>query len=213
MVSKTYNSIPDVLEDVKKGKPIIIIDSEQRENEGDLMIVGENVSETVIAFMIKEGSGLMCLPVSEKIAEEKGIKPITTISKNRFGCNFGIPVDSKETTTGVSALDRTKTIKALCNPNSKPEDFFRPGHLFPLIAKNNGVLERDGHTEAAIDLCKASRMKEMAVICEIIKENGEMARLKDLEEFKEKFGLKMISIEQLIEFRRTREDLNPRPSP
>ncbi|MDO8627312.1 MAG: GTP cyclohydrolase II [Candidatus Diapherotrites archaeon] len=209
-MKKTFNSIEEILADVKLGKPIIVVDSEDRENEGDLVVAGEKISAEVLAFMIKDASGLMCIPMSKEIAQEKGIELLEQKNSGKTSCNFGTPVDCKlGTTTGMSAFDRMKTIQALCDKNSKPNDFLRPGHLFPLIAKSGGVLERQGHTEAAIDLCELSELKKVAVICEIIKENGEMARLPDLLEFKKKFELKIISIEQIISHKKKNTEKNP----
>lgn len=185
---------------------IIVIDDEERENEGDFLMAAEKVTADAVNFMAKVGRGLICVPMDKILAQKLNFHPMV---KNPDGnCNFSVSVDAKKgTTTGISASDRAKTIRAMVNPKSRPGDFMRPGHVFPLIAKEGGVLVRAGHTEAGVDLMKMAGLKYAAVICEIMKENGKMARLPDLKRFAKKHGLKIISIQDIIEYRRKNEKL------
>ncbi len=200
------NPIKSAIADLRKGKMIIVIDDKNRENEGDLLMAGEKVTAEAINFMAKEGRGLICAPMDEKTAGRLNFHPM--VWNGDGNCNFSVSVDVKKgTTTGISAADRAKTIRAMVNPKSKPSDFMRPGHVFPLIAKHGGVLVRSGHTEAAVDLMNLAKLKPVAVICEIMKENGRMARLPDLKVFAKKQGLKIFSIADLIEYRRKNEKL------
>ncbi|MBN1258617.1 3,4-dihydroxy-2-butanone-4-phosphate synthase, partial [Candidatus Peregrinibacteria bacterium] len=200
------SSIKSAIADLKKGKMIIVIDDEDRENEGDLLMAAEKATAQAVNFMAKEGRGLICVPMSEALAGKLNFHPM--VENPDGNCNFTVSVDVKKgTTTGISASDRTKTIQKMVSPQAVPKDFMRPGHVFPLIAKEGGVLVRAGHTEAAIDLMKMAKMKQAAVICEIMKENGRMARLPDLKIFAKKQGLKIISIADLIEHRRKNEKL------
>ena len=183
------------------------MDDEKRENEGDLVCAGEFANPKNINFMITFGKGLVCAPVSKKIAKKFGLKLMEKPS-GKFKTAFTVSIDaSKGIATGISAFERSKTIKTLANPKSKKRDLIVPGHVFPLIAKENGVLERQGHTEAAIDLMKIAKLKECGVICEIIKEDGKMARKKDLIEFAQKHKLKISTIKKLVEFRKLCEKI------
>ncbi|OGJ49221.1 bifunctional 3,4-dihydroxy-2-butanone 4-phosphate synthase/GTP cyclohydrolase II [Candidatus Peregrinibacteria bacterium RIFOXYB2_FULL_32_7] len=203
-----FSSIKSAISDLKSGKMIIVVDDEDRENEGDLIMAGEKVSKEAINFMAREGRGLICAPIDEKIAQRLKLDPMVSKNTDQKRTNFSVSIDVKKaTTTGISASDRTKTITALTGNSAKADDFSRPGHIFPIIARNGGVLVRAGHTEAAVDLCKLAGLRPVGVICEITKEDGEMARLRDLENFAKKHNLKIISIKDLIEYRNKKETL------
>lgn len=203
-----FNTINEALEDIKNGKPIVIVDDEDRENEGDLFIPAETASEEIINFMVKEARGLMCVPLTNERAEKLGLNYMTEKNTDHHGTAFTVSVDSFEgTTTGISVLDRLKTIKDLADDSMGENDFRKPGHIFPLIAKENGVLERKGHTEAAVDLSRLAGFNEVGTIIEILNEDGKMARRDDLLKFCEKHGLKIITIEDLILYRKINEKL------
>lgn len=196
------DSIESAINDLKNGKMIIVVDDENRENEGDLVISSELIKPEDVNFMIKFARGLVCTPMEKKRLDELFIMQMTNNNTDKKRTAFTISVDYKNgTTTGISAFDRHKTIKALINAESGPWDFTRPGHIFPLESKSYGVLERPGHTEATIDLMKFAGLYPAGVICEIIKDNGEMARFDDLVKFKEKYNLKMISVFDLIKYK------------
>jgi len=207
------SSIEEILEEIKKGKPVIVVDDENRENEADLVIPAEFATPENINFMIKEGRGLICVPLEEERLKKLRLHPMYTTeelyqAKDPFGTAWMISVDSAYgITTGISAYDRAQTIKVLISEDSTPQDLIRPGHVFPLKAVKGGVLVRAGHTEAAVDLARLAGLKPAGVICEIIKDDGTMARLPDLEEFAKKHNLKICSIASLIEYRRKRERL------
>lgn len=202
------NTIPEIIEDIKNGKMVILLDDENRENEGDLLMAAEMITPEAVNFMAKYGRGLICMPVSEEIAEAKNLHRMTEKNTDSKHTNFTISVDYKyDTTTGISAFDRYKTIKMLTEDSAKAEDFGRPGHIFPLISRKGGVLVRSGHTEAATDFARLAGLKEAGVICEIMNEDGSMARLPELEIYAEKHGLKIGTIKDLIEYRRLREKL------
>ncbi len=187
---------------------IIVLDDEERENEGDFIMAAEAVTPHAINFMAKEGRGLICVPVDADIADRLDFSPMVSESKEANKCNFTISVDLQNgTTTGISASDRSKTIKAIADYGSASEDFLRPGHIFPLRAKSGGVLVRAGHTEAAIDLVKFAGFAPAAVICEIAREDGEMMRRDELLIFAKKHDLKIVTIKDLIEYRRRSEKL------
>lgn len=202
-----FDRIEDAIEDVKQGKMIIVVDNENRENEGDLVMAAEKVTGEHINFMIKYGRGLVCVPMTEKRLNDLGIYQMVENNTDHKETAFTVSVDYKECTTGISAFERALTVNKLVDDNSKPEDFTKPGHIFPLRAKDGGVLVRAGHTEAAVDLAVLAGLKPAGVICEIIKDDGNMARLPDLLEFAKKFGLRIISIEDLIEYRMKNEIL------
>ena len=194
-----FDTVEAAIEDLKKGIPVVVVDDEDRENEGDLIIPADTVTYETLNFIINEARGLMCVPMSRKRAEELELNPMVQHNTDYFGTAFTISVDSLEgTTTGISTGDRLNTIKDLANPSKTAKDFRKPGHLFPLIAREGGVLERKGHTEAAVDLARLSGFSEVAVIMEILKKNGEMARRNDLFEFCQKHSLKLITIDDLI---------------
>ncbi|AEM77539.1 bifunctional 3,4-dihydroxy-2-butanone-4-phosphate synthase/GTP cyclohydrolase II [Thermoanaerobacter wiegelii] len=202
-----FDRIEDAIEDIKQGKMIIVVDNENRENEGDLVMAAEKVTGEHINFMIKYGRGLVCVPMTEKRLNDLGIYQMVENNTDHKETAFTVSVDYKECTTGISAFERALTVNKLVDDNSKPEDFTKPGHIFPLRAKDGGVLVRAGHTEAAVDFAVLAGLKPAGVICEIIKDDGNMARLPDLLEFAKKFGLRIISIEDLIEYRMKNEIL------
>jgi len=196
------HTIEEAIKDLKMGKPVIVVDDENRENEGDLVALSENITPDVINFMITHGKGLVCTPVEAELARKLDLPLMVDQNSDPFGTAFTVSIDHRDTTTGISAGERAKTIRALMDGNATGKDFKRPGHVFPLIAKDGGVLTRPGHTEAAVDLAKLSNAYRSGVICEIIKDDGTMARLPDLEGMAEKFDLKLITIEALITYRK-----------
>jgi 3,4-dihydroxy 2-butanone 4-phosphate synthase/GTP cyclohydrolase II len=189
------------------GKVVIVVDDEDRENEGDFIALAEKATPEVINFMIKEGRGLVCTPITAARARELDLPPMVTHNTDYHGTAFTVSVDHVTTTTGISAFERSQTIKALMSPAAKPSDFRRPGHIFPLIAKDGGVLRRAGHTEAAVDLARMCGSYPAAVICEVIKEDGTMARLPDLKKIADDHQLKLISIQDMIKYRNEKEQL------
>ena len=203
------NTIEEAIQDLQAGKVIIVVDDEDRENEGDFLTVAENATPEVINFMVTHGRGLVCTPLTEARCNELRLDLMVGNSTATHETNFTVSVDliGQGCTTGVSASDRSKTVLALCNSNTKPEDLGRPGHIFPLRAKDGGVLRRAGHTEAAVDLAKLAGFDAAGVIVEIMKEDGEMARLPDLLKIAKKFDLKIISIEDIISYRLSTESL------
>lgn len=193
--------IEEALQDLKKGKFLIVVDDARRENEGDLVCAGEKITPAKINFMARQARGLICAPISAKIAARLHLSPMAS-TQDSFGTAFTVSVDAVQgTTTGISASDRAKTVAVLCNPRSKPQHLLRPGHLFPLQAKEGGVLRRTGHTEAVVDLLHLAGLREVGVICEIMRENGKMARLPDLKAFAKKHKIKLLTIEELVAFR------------
>lgn len=200
-----FHTIEEALIELKKGKPIIVVDDEDRENEGDIVALADKTTPELINFMITYGKGLVCMPLTTARASELNLKPMTDENTDPYQTAFTVSVDHKETTTGISAFERAATIQALIDEKAEPRDFKRPGHIFPLVAKEGGVFERKGHTEAAVDLAKLCGATPAAVICEIITEDGTMARLPELEKMTVKFDLKMIHIEELIKFKKQNE--------
>lgn len=203
------NTIPEAIEDLKNGKVIIVVDDENRENEGDFLSAAELTTPEVINFMTIHGRGLICTPLPEKRCDELGLEAMVSRSTDPKETAFTVSIDllGDGVSTGISASDRAKTILALMDDKTKPTDFMRPGHIFPLRAKTGGVLKRAGHTEAAIDLTKLAGLKEGGVICEIMNEDGTMARLPQLVELAKKLDLKIISIEDLINYQLKKGDL------
>ena len=183
------DTIESAIYDLMLGKVIIVVDDEDRENEGDFICIAEKATPENINFMIKEGRGLVCTPITTARARELDLPPMVTHNTDYHGTAFTVSVDHVTTTTGISAFERSQTIKAIMNPSAKPSDFRRPGHVFPLIAKDGGVLRRAGHTEAAVDLARMCGSYPAAVICEVIKEDGTMARLPDLKVIAEEHDL------------------------
>jgi 3,4-dihydroxy 2-butanone 4-phosphate synthase/GTP cyclohydrolase II len=208
LTSSMLNTIEEAIEAIKTGKTIIVVDDEDRENEGDFLTAARNATPETINFMIRHGRGLVCAPISQKRAKELELEPMVSHNTTSHETNFTVSVDLLAgCTTGISASDRSRTTLALIDPLTKPEDLGRPGHIFPLIAKDGGVLRRAGHTEAAIDLAVMAGFEPAGVICEIIKEDGEMARLPELLQLAKEFDLKIVSIKDLIAYRLATESL------
>ncbi len=200
--------IKSAIEDIKNGKMLIVVDDENRENEGDFIIASEKAKDSDINFMMKYGRGLICTSITSKKAKELSLNPMVANNTEHQRTNFTVSVDAKEgITTGISANDRWKTLQVLLDDDSKPDDLVRPGHMFPLIAKDGGVLQRAGHTEAAMDLPRLAGLKPSSLLVEIVDEDGTMARRDSLEKISKKFGLKIISISDLIEYRRKYDKL------
>lgn len=201
-------SVEEALEYVRRGQMIIIVDDEDRENEGDLMVAAEKVTPEIINFMAKYGRGLICLSLTKRRVEELQLPPMVTENTARFGTAFTVSIDAREgVTTGISAYDRAKTILTAIDPKTKPEDLARPGHVFPLEAKEGGVLARAGQTEASVDLARLAGLYPAGVICEVMKEDGTMARMPDLEKFSEEHGVPILTIADLIAYRMRTETL------
>ncbi|MDE1191867.1 MAG: bifunctional 3,4-dihydroxy-2-butanone-4-phosphate synthase/GTP cyclohydrolase II [Arachidicoccus sp.] len=203
------NTIQSAIEDIKQGKLIIVVDDEDRENEGDFIIAGQSITPETINFMSKVGRGLICAPVSESLADKLDLAAMVTNNTALHETQFTVSVDllGNGCTTGISAHDRAKTILALTDTDTKPSDFGRPGHIFPLRAKDGGVLRRAGHTEAAVDLARLAGFAPVGVLVEIMNDDGTMARLPQLEKLAEQYGLKIITIKDLIEFRMKTDSL------
>lgn len=197
------NTIEEAIEDIRQGKVIIVVDDENRENEGDFLAAAEKVTPEMINFMATHGRGLICAPLTESRCKELGLHVMVNNNTDPMETAFTVSVDLRGNgvTTGISAADRAKTILSLVNPDTKPHDLARPGHIFPLIAKQGGVLRRTGHTEAAIDFARLAGFKSAGVIVEIMNEDGSMARLPQLVEVAKKFNLKLVSIEDLVAYR------------
>jgi 3,4-dihydroxy 2-butanone 4-phosphate synthase / GTP cyclohydrolase II len=203
-----WSTISDAIDAIRAGKLIVVVDDEDRENEGDLVMAAELASKETVNFMMKEGRGLICAPISADIADRLNLVEMSKENTESHQCNFTVSVDYKHgTSTGISAGDRCKTLNALADPKCVTKDFARPGHIFPLRAKKGGVLVRSGHTEAAIDLSRLAGLASAAVICEIVKEDGDMARRDDLFIFAKKHDLPIITIKELIAYRRKHEQL------
>lgn len=208
MYKKQFNTIPEVIDDLKKGRIIIVVDDPGRENEGDFIAPASYIMPAHINFMAKHGRGLICVPMLAKRLKELKLEPMLTNPLDPFKTAWAISVDAKRgITTGISAHDRACTVKALINPKTKPDDLIRPGHIFPLQAQPGGVLVRAGHTEACVDLMIQSDLYPAGVICEIMNEDGTMARIPQLFKFAKKYNLKICTIAGLIEFRRKNEKL------
>lgn len=206
-MASQLNTIEEILQDVRQGKPVIIVDDENRENEGDVVIAAQFASQETINFMVKEARGIVCTPMRREALAHLDIGPMVTHNTDNHETAFTVSVDHVDTTTGVSPAERAYTMQKLIDPASKPEDFRRPGHVFPLIYKEGGVLVRNGHTEASLDLCRLAGLKEAAVICEITKDDGSMSRLPDLLAFAQKHDLKIASIADLQDYRKIHEPL------
>ncbi|MEL7833507.1 bifunctional 3,4-dihydroxy-2-butanone-4-phosphate synthase/GTP cyclohydrolase II [Fodinibius sp. Rm-B-1B1-1] len=204
----TFDSIEDAIEDIKEGRMVIVADDEDRENEGDFVMAAEKVTPEAVNLMAKYGRGLICVPITREKAYSLNLDYMVTEGADPDEAAFTVSVDHKElTTTGISAADRANTIKEMIKRDAKPGDFRRPGHIFPLIGVEGGVLRRAGHTEAAIDLARLADLQPAGIICEIMKDNGAMARLPDLVDIAEEFDMKLISIKDLISYRMKNETL------
>lgn len=205
---KSFNTIDQAIEDFKAGKIVIVVDDEDRENEGDFVVAAENVTPEVVNFLTREGRGVVCAPITGTRASELGLDSMVEANTSLHETPFTVSVDYIHgTTTGVSAADRAATIRALVDPSTKPSDLARPGHIFPLKAADGGVLRRAGHTEAVIDLCNLAGLTPAGVLCEILNEDGSMARVPQLQQLARKFGMSIISVRTLIEYRMQREKL------
>ena len=208
MVKKIISNIESALSDLQAGKILIVVDDEDRENEGDFIMAAEKVTPESINFMAKNGRGIICLALTQERANELELEHMVNENTALHGTAFTVTIDAKRgTTTGISAYDRALTIQMAIDPKTKPEDLARPGHIFPLIAKPGGVLRRAGHTEAVVDLARSAGMKPTGVLCEIMDDNGQMARMPKLEKIAKEFDLKIVSISDLIEYRRRKEKL------
>ncbi len=205
---RQFNTIEEAIEDFRQGKILIVVDDEDRENEGDFILAAEKVTPEAINFFLKEGRGVVCAPITSERSDQLRLHLMVDANTSLHETPFTVSIDYIHgTTTGVSAADRAATVKALTDPNVKAEDFARPGHIFPLRAIEGGVLRRAGHTEAAVDLCKLAGLYPAAVLCEILDDDGSMARLPKLQQLAKKYNLKLITVRDLIEYRMHRETL------
>ncbi|WP_052035973.1 3,4-dihydroxy-2-butanone-4-phosphate synthase [Tumebacillus flagellatus] len=203
-----FHTIEEAIEDLKAGKVIIVVDDEDRENEGDFIALADRTTAQTINFMITHGRGLVCVPITEERAAELDLRPMVQVNTDQHGTAFTVSVDAKGTTTGISAHERFLTVQALIDEGVvSGKSFKKPGHIFPLVAKNGGVLRRPGHTEAAVDLARLAGSRPAGVICEVLKADGTMARVPDLQLIAQEFDLKLITIASLIEYRKDREKL------
>ncbi len=203
-----FDTIDDVVSDIAKGRIVIVTDDADRENEGDLEMAAEKVTPEAVNFMATHGRGLICAPLSNERAQQLGLKRMVAQNREMYRTDFTVSVDAaRGVTTGISAYDRATTILAIANPKSAPEDLVQPGHVFPLRAKDGGVLRRAGHTEAAVDLASMAGLQPAGVLCEILHDDGTMARLAELMEFRKKHRLRICTIQSLIAHRRVREKL------
>nr|WP_263327536.1 bifunctional 3,4-dihydroxy-2-butanone-4-phosphate synthase/GTP cyclohydrolase II [Neobacillus sp. Marseille-Q6967] len=202
-----FDKIEEALEELKQGKVIIVCDDEDRENEGDFISLAEKATPDVINLMATHGRGLICVPVDEEIAQKLDLFPMVTNNTDPHGTAFTVSIDHKYSTTGISAYERSATVLSMLDPESKPSDFKRPGHIFPLVAKKGGVLRRTGHTEAAVDLARLCDSQPAGVICEIMNEDGTMARVLQLRKIADDLNIKMITIKDLIEYRNKKDKL------
>ena len=208
MDKKIFSTIPSIIKDAKRGKMFILVDDENRENEGDLVIPGSKCNSKIINFMAKHGRGLICLALTKKQIDRLKLPLMSQINKSRMQTAFTVSIEAKRgISTGISAFDRAKTIRVAINQNSKKKDIVSPGHVFPLVARKGGVLERAGHTEASIDISKLSKLNPSSVICEVMNEDGRMARLDDLVKFSKKHNIKIASIADIIAHRFKNEKL------
>lgn len=201
------SSVEASLGDYAAGRMVIIVDDEDRENEGDLACAAVHVTPEIIAFMAREGRGLICLPLAEAIADRLELPPMVEENRSPYGTNFTVSIEAASgVTTGISAADRARTIRVAVDPDSTAGDLVRPGHIFPLRARPGGVIERPGQTEAAVDMARLCGLTPAGVICEILNDDGTMARMNDLEIFAARHNLKIVSVRQLIEYRQWREN-------
>lgn len=195
-----YHKIDEALDALKNGEVILVLDDETRENEGDFIVLAEHATPQAINFMASYGKGLICMPISESIAQRAKLHPMVTDNTDNHCTAFTVSVDAVTCTTGISAYERADTVKTVIDPNVKPEQLRRPGHMFPLVAKDGGVLVRDGHTEATVDLARLCGSVPAGLCCEIMAEDGHMMREKELFTLAEKFNLKIINIPDLVKY-------------
>ena len=208
MSKKIFSKIPAIIKDAQRGKMFVLVDDKNRENEGDLVIPGSKCNSKIINFMAKHGRGLICLALTKKQIDKLKLPLMSQINKSRMQTAFTVSIEAKKgITTGISAFDRARTIRVAINPKAKKKDIVSPGHVFPLVSRNGGVLERAGHTEASIDISKLSKLNPSSVICEVMNEDGRMARLEDLINFSNKHRIKIASIADLIAHRLKNEKL------
>lgn len=207
MSNEAIQRVERAIDEIKRGKMVVMMDDEDRENEGDLVYAATFSTPELVNFMAKEARGLICTPISKELADKLDLIPMVNNNVSNHETAFTVSIDSTTATTGISAGERDECIRKLANPLTKSDDFVRPGHIFPLIAKDGGVLVRTGHTEGSVDLCKLAGLAPAAVICEIIKDNGEMARKDDLEIFSEQHELPIVYISDIVEYRLANEKL------
>ena len=207
MSREAMQRVEKAILEIKKGKMVIMMDDEDRENEGDLVYAATFSTPEMVNFMAKEARGLICTPITKEIASKLDLIPMVTNNVSNYETAFTVSIDSKNAETGISAAERDDCISKLANPQTVSEDFVRPGHIFPLIAKDGGVLVRTGHTEGSVDLCKLAGLAPAAVICEIIKDDGKMARMDDLEIFSKEHDLCIVYISDIVEYRLAHEKL------
>lgn len=204
----SVSTIQEAIEDIRNGKMVILVDDEDRENEGDLCMAAEFITPEAINFMARYGRGLICLTLTEDHADRLGLTPMTRDNRSRFGTAFTVSIEAKQgVTTGISAYDRATTIRAAVADGAKAEDLVSPGHIFPIRARKGGVLFRTGQTEGSVDLARLARLKPAGVICEVMKDDGTMARMPDLEIFSKEHGIRICTIADLIDFRMQHESL------
>lgn len=203
----SFNTIEEALEDLKSGKMIMVTDDEDRENEGDLICAAEFATPEVLNFMASKAKGLICIPMSKKIAKHLELDQMVSDNTDNHETAFTVSIDHISTSTGISAFDRSLTAKAVVDSSSSSQDFRRPGHMFPLVAKEGGVFVRTGHTEATVDFCKLAGLKEAGLCCEIMSDDGHMARLPELTQLAKEWNLKLVSIAQLIKYRKDHESI------
>src|ERR1044071_1335230 len=206
-MSHRFSRIEDAVEAIREGRIVVVVDAEDRENEGDFVCAAEKATPEAVNFMITHGKGQLCMPILPEVSQRLGLHPMVEANNAPLGTNYTVPVDHRSTRTGITAAERAKTIQAICDPTSRPNDFTRPGHLFPLVAMEGGVLRRAGHTESAVDLARMAGLLPAGVLCEVLNETGDRANREQLHDIAERFDLPIISIEQLIAYRRVREKL------
>ncbi len=200
-----FNTIDEILEDIRAGKPVVILDDDKRENEGDIIFAAEHATTENVNFMAKYARGLICMPMDESYSDKYNLPQMCIVNTDNHATAFSVSIDHIDTTTGISAVERGYTARKFADDDSKKEDFRRPGHMFPLQAKAGGVIERPGHTEATVDLCRLAGCKPVGLCCEIMNDDGTMARLDDLQKFAKEHELKIATIEQLIKYRKEHE--------
>lgn len=204
---RNFNAIEEAINDIRLGKMVVVVDDEDRENEGDLILAAEKVTPDAINFMVKHAGGLICMPIIQKRLDELNIEMMVHNNTDKKQTAFTVSIDYAGAATGISAYERAETIRRVVDSSSRPQDFNRPGHIFPLVAKEHGVLERSGHTEAAVDLCRLAGLYPAGVICEIMNDDGSMSRVPDLMDYVDRFDLKIITIADLISYRRANENI------
>ncbi len=206
-MSSPFSTIEEATEAIRQGRIIVAVDAEDRENEGDFLCAAQLATAESVNFMISMGRGQLCMPILPELSQRLALHPMVEANTAPLGTNYTVPVDHCSTRTGITAAERARTIQAICDPTSKPADFNRPGHLFPLVAKEGGVLRRAGHTEAAVDLARLAGLLPAGVLCEILNDSGDRANREQLHNLARQYKLPIISIEQLIAYRRVREKL------